>query len=303
MAAIAQIPEHFKTEFATNWDFLVQQRVSKLKDRVTIEKVNGKEKSFNQLSATTMTRVTTRAGDTVITDTPTAKRWLRPYPYDKADLLDQWDSEYLGDIILPTSELMQNHAMAYGRTCDEIIIDAALGTAYTGEAGTTATSFDSGNAIAVGYVASGSAANSGLTVEKLIQAKYLFDVNNVPEEDPKFVAVSAKQIHDLLNQDEVSSADYNTVRALAAGEINTFLGFTFIRVDRGFFPYNAGTDVRTICAWSKSGIKVSDSGKESFLDVLPTRSHSLQIRTVASIGATRTEEAKVVSILCDESPA
>jgi hypothetical protein len=88
-----------------------------------------------------------------------------------------------------------------------------------------------------------------------------------------------------------------------AGEINTFLGFTFIRVDRSFFEYVVGTDVRTICAWSKSGIKLSDSGKQSFMDVLPTRSHSIQIRTVASIGATRTEEPKVVRIYCDESPA
>jgi hypothetical protein len=303
MPAMTQIPEHFKTEFATNWDYLVQQRMSKLKDRVTIEKVNGKEKSFNQLSPTSMSRITSRASETVITDTETSKRWLRPYPYEKADLLDQWDAEYLGDIILPTSELMQNHAMAYGRTCDEIIIDAALGTAFTGESGTTETAFDSNMSIAVNYVKSGGAANSGLTVEKLIQAKYLFDVNNVPEEDPKFVAVSAKQLQDLLNQDKVSSADYNTVRALVAGEINTFLGFTFIRVDRSFFEYVVGTDVRTICAWAKSGIKLSDSGKQSFMDVLPTRSHSIQIRTVASIGATRTEEPKVVRIYCDESPA
>jgi len=303
MPAMTQIPEHYKTEFGTNWEFLVQQEMSKLKDRVTIEKVNGKEKSFNQLSPTTMTKVGTRAGDTVITDTATAKRWLRPYPYEKADLLDQWDSEYLGDIILPTSELMQNHAMAYGRACDEIIVDAALGDASTGESGTTVTPFDSNMSIAVGYVPTGSPANSGLTVAKLIQAKYLFDLNNVPERDPKFVAVSAKQLQDLLNQDKISSIDYNTVRALVAGEINTFLGFTFVRIDTDFFPYDAGTDIRTICAWSKSGIKMSDSGKQSFMDVRADKSHAIQLRTVASIGATRTQEKKVVRIYCDESPA
>lgn len=301
--AMTQIPEHFKTEFDTNWSMLVQQRTSKLKDRVIVDKVVGKEKSYNQLGATSFTRVTTRAGATRITDTPTAKRWLRPYPHDKADLIDEMDAEYLGDIILPTSELMQAHDMAYGRLLDQTIVDAALGTAYTGETGVTAVTFPAAQEVAVNYVASGNAANSGLTVEKLLQAKYLFDDANVPEEDPKFVAVSAKQIQDLLNQTKVTSADYNTIRALAAGEVNSFMGFTFIRVDKSFFPYVSGTDVRKICAWARSGIVLSDSGKKGHLDILPDRSHAIQIRSVASVGATRKEEAKVVGIFCDESPA
>lgn len=301
--AMTQIPEHFKTEFDTNWSMLVQQRTSKLKDRVIVDKVMGKEKSYNQLGSTDFARVTTRAGATRITDTPTAKRWLRPYPHDKADLLDENDAEYLGDIILPTSELMQAHDMAYGRLLDQTIIDAALGTAYTGETGTTAVTFPTDQEVAVNYVASGAAANSGLTVEKLIQAKYLFDVNDVPEEDPKFIAVSAKQLQDLLNQQKVTSADYNTIRALVAGEINSFLGFTFIRVSAGFFPYNSGTDVRKIVAWARSGLKLSDAGKKGHIDILPDRSHAIQIRSVASVGATRMEEEKVVGIFCDESPA
>jgi len=303
MPAMEKIPEHFPIEFATNWEMLVQQKISKVREFVMVDRVKGKEKSYNQLGPVEMERVTTRAGDTRITDTPTGKRWLRPYPHDKADLFDEWDSEFLGEIVLPTSEIVENHGMAYGRAVDRIIIDAALGTAYTGETGVTPTVLPSSQEIAVNYVESGSPANSGLTVAKLRQAKYLFDDSDVDDEDLKVIAISAKQLQDLLRATEVTSNDYNTVKALVEGKVDTFMGFKFKRVSKAFFPYNAGSDVRTIVAWARSGMKLSDSGKQVHMDVRVDKSHALQIRTVAAIGATRTEEKKVVAIHCDESPA
>lgn len=88
-----------------------------------------------------------------------------------------------------------------------------------------------------------------------------------------------------------------------AGQIDTFMGFKFVRVNSAFFPYVANTDVRTIVAYAKSGIKLADSGRKVHMDIRTDKSHSLQIRTVAALGATRTQEKKVVRILCDESPA
>jgi len=38
------------------------------------------------------------------------------------------------------------------------------------------------------------------------------------------------------------------------------------------------------------------------MDVLETRNHALQIRTVIMIGAVRTENEKVVRIYADETP-
>jgi hypothetical protein len=67
-------------------------------------------------------------------------------------------------------------------------------------------------------------------------------------------------------------------------------------------PIDTVTDIRTCVAWVKSGIKITDSGKEVHIDVRPDKSHALQIRTVAALGGTRMEETKVVGIYCDESP-
>lgn len=295
-----KIPEFFTTEFSTNWEHLCQQKIAKLREFLSITTVNGKEKSFNQIGPVEMTKITTRAGDTNVTDTAMTKRWLRPEPYEKADVLDEWDSEQLGVISLPQSDLIQAHAMGYARALDKVALAAAVGTAYTGQTGTTSTALPSGQKVAVDFVESGTAATSGLTIGKLRQAKYILDSNNVDEEDPRIIAVSAKQLQDLLKTTEVTSEDYNTVKALVAGQIDTFLGFRFRLVNKDFFAYTAGTGVRNIVAYAKSGIKLSDSGRKVYVDVRPDKSHALQIRTVAMIGATRMEEEKVVEIACDE---
>jgi hypothetical protein len=38
------------------------------------------------------------------------------------------------------------------------------------------------------------------------------------------------------------------------------------------------------------------------MDILPERRHALQIRSIAMMGAVRTENAKVVRIYADETP-
>lgn len=303
MSAITGIPNHYVTEFDTNWQQLVQQRISKLREYVVVDRVKGKEKSFNQMGPLEMLKVTQRAGETRITDVTLGKRWLRPYPHDLANLFDEWDQELLGSIVLPTSETMEAHSAAYGRACDRAIVEAALGTAYTGEIGVNPVTLPGAQQVGVAFQETGVGSNSGLTVGKIRQAKYILDVNEVPDEEPRVMAVSAKQLQDLLRSTEVTSADYNTVRALVEGQVDTFLGFRFKRVDRNILPYNAGTDVRTCVAWAKTGIKFSDAGRTTHMDVRTDKSHALQVRTVAAIGATRTEEAKVVQIDCDESPA
>lgn len=300
MSAIAQIPQYFTTEFTSNWEHLLQQKVSKLRDFVSVESVRGKEKTFNQMAAVEMTKITSRASDTTITDVALAKRWLRPYPYEHATLFDEWDAEYLGEVSLPQSETISNHAMAYMRTCDKEVIAAALGIAYTGETGVTPTALPSGQKVAVDYVESGVAANSGLTIAKLRQAAYLLNEAEVDDSDPRIMVVSAKQIQDLLRTTEVTSADFNTVKALVQGDIDTFMGFKFRRVASSLLPYNSGTGVRTCFAYVRSGIKLADAGRKVHVDIRADKSHALQIRTVASLGATRMEEKKVVEVAADE---
>jgi Phage capsid protein len=302
MPAMKDIPSHFVTEYATNWEHLAQQKMAKTRECVTVDTVNGKEKKYNQMAASEMDSVSIRAGDTRISDTDLPARWLRPYPLDKAFLFDEWDETFLGEVVLPQSEAIQNHGMAYNRSVDRTVINAALNIAYTGEIGVDAVALPSSQIIAVNFVETGTAANSGLTIGKLRQAKYLLDAADVDDEDPRYFAYTAKSLQDLLRTTEVTSQDYNTVKALVEGNVNTFMGFTFKRISNKIMPLDVATDVRTCVAWAKSGIKITDSGKEVHIDVRPDKSHALQIRTVAALGGTRMEEVKVVAVMCDESP-
>ena len=101
MPAMKDIPSHFVTEYATNWEHLAQAKMTKMRECVTVDTVEGKEKKYNQFDSTEMDPVNVRAGDTRISDTNLPARWLRPYPMDKAYLFDEWDERFLGSVVLP----------------------------------------------------------------------------------------------------------------------------------------------------------------------------------------------------------
>ena len=83
-----------------------------------------------------------------------------------------------------------------------------------------------------------------MTIATLISAKALLDKNGVPTKDRTFIH-SAQQLADLLGTTQVTSADYNSVKALVNGELNTFLGCKFLCIanrEEGGLPV-ASTDV------------------------------------------------------------
>lgn len=300
-SVLTTLPQHYQTQFDDNWSHLLQQMDSRFKDKVRNDTVNGKERTFSQIDAVgPMRLITTRNGKTIPSDSTLAKRWLRVSGYDYVTWIDEWDEVALGDLPAPESEHVVAHARAANRNIDDVIIDAAFGTSYIGETGTTAVDLTSSEQVAVDYVESGSTANSGMTIAKLRRAKYLLDLQEVPD-DMRYLAQGAKQDQDLLRTTEITSSDYNTVKALVNGQIDTFLGFKFVKSQR--LPLVTATDIRSCLAWHKDGISLgTGQGRKARIDILPTQNHTIQIRTTEVIGATRLEEARVVEIFCDESP-
>jgi hypothetical protein len=193
-------------------------------------------------------------------------------------------------LIDPTSTYAQAAAAAMGRSMDDEIITAALGASKTGKSGSTSTSFDSNNQIANG--------SADMTLAKLIEAKKILDSNDVDPSIRRYIAVSPAQIESLLNNTTVTSSDYNTVKALVQGEIDTFLGFKFIVSNR----LSKEGNIRSCFAWAEDGIKLA-VGKDVMarIDERSDKSYSTQVYYCATFGATRMEEAKVVQIDCDES--
>ena len=115
---------------------------------------------------------------------------------------------------------------------------------------------------------------------------------------PRHIIVSPKQITDLLGTTEVTSSDFNTVKALANGEVNSFLGFNFIVSNR----LAKSSTTRSCIAYAQDGIALG-VGKDvnARIDERSDKSYATQVYYCMSIGATRMEEAKVVEVQCTEA--
>lgn len=302
------IPEHYTTQFGLNWEFLLQQMESRLREYVTVDSVTGKERSYNQMGTSTARLITTRNGPTVPNNETFDKRWLRLQAYESVTHFDEFDAQLLGQISLPTSETVKSHAMAFNRTCDELIIDALGGTVYTGSTGVTAQTLDS-TAVAADYKdltsLTGGGTDYNLTIQKLVRARQILEQEEAYDPrmgDQLCIAVSANQIAGLLSDAiEVQSSDYSAIKSLYDGQLDTFAGFKFIRTE--LLGYSSGT-VRQCFAWVKSGIVLGFGQERGVrMAIRDDLSETLQIRSKMMLGTTRLMEEKVVSILCEETAA
>jgi hypothetical protein len=280
-------------QYSANVQMLSQQMGSRLRDAVNIENVVGKNAFIDQIGKATAQLRTSRHGDTPQLDTPHARRRVSLASYEYADLIDDQDKVRM--LIDPTSQYASAAAAAMGRAMDDVIIAAALGTASTGETGSGSATLD-----ATANMVGSSSSNDGLTIAKLLEAKRKMDLNDVDPSIPRYIAVGPKQIEDLLGTTQVTSSDFNTVKALAQGDINTFLGFEFIMTNRLDVDTN---DIRSCFAWAEDGITLG-IGKDvsARIDERADKGYATQVYYCMDIGAVRMEESKVVKIFCDETP-
>jgi len=284
------IPAHFVKQFSANVHLLSEQRFSRLRPCVTVgERVTGESFTVERIGTTqsSANTVTVRHGDTPLNNTPHTRRWGFIADYDVADLIDRQDRVKL--LIDPDSSYTIKHAGVMGRTMDTTIINALEGSVIEGQNGTTTTSFPSAQQIASGSV--------GLTVGKLIDAKKLLDAAEVEDFMDRFFVCSAEQIADLLEDDKVTSSDFNTIKALVAGQIDTYLGFKFVRSER----LTSSGGARLCYAFARPGIEFRpQTDPNSIASDRPDKRHAKQIYTFGSWGAVRKEDAMVVQVACTE---
>lgn len=282
-----QITEAFVQQYNSTVSLVSQQKQSHLEPAVRVETIRGTREAFDSIGTVEAQPRGGRHADTPQMDTPHMRRWVTSAPYNWADLVDKPDR--LRMLYDPTSPYVQNAVMAFNRAKDKIIINAAFAPAWTGEHGDIQKTFPASNIIPHG--------DTGLTIEKLIQARGMLWRNEVDESEPLFVAVTSFQLEDMLNNTKVQSADYNTIKALVRGEINSFMGFTFIRTEQ---LEKDGT-ARKCIVWSKPGLllakaedittKVSERGDKNY---------STQVYAEMDLGAVRMEDEKVLQLQCKE---
>ena len=285
----SQITTAFVQQYSSNVSMLSQQKGSLLRKAVEVESVVGKNAFFDQVGVATAQKRTTRHADTPQMDTPHQRRRVSLVDFEYADLIDNQDK--IRTLIDPTSSYALAAAYALGRAQDDEIIAAVSGTAFSGETGSTSVTLPSAQKIT-------ESGTDGLTIAKLRSAKEIMDSGNVDPSIPRWIVVGPKQITNLLGTTEVTSSDFNSVKALANGEVNSFLGFNFIVSNR----LTIGSSKRLCLAWAQDGMKMA-LGQDIMtkIDERSDKGYATQVYVCQSIGATRLEEEKIVTIQAHEA--
>ena len=284
-----QITTAFVQQYSNNVQMLSQQKGSLLRGVVDVETVNGKHAYFERIGSVSAVKRVSRHSDTPQIDTPHSRRRVSMADYEWADLIDSADR--VRTLIDPTSQYALAAAYAMGRSMDDTIIEAASGNAFGGETGSTTVALPSGQKIT-------EASTGGLTIAKLRETKEILDSNSVDPSIPRTIVVGPKQITDLLGTTEVTSSDFNSVKALANGEINSFLGFNFIVSNR----LDLTSSKRLCLAFTNDAIKLA-LGKDvtTRIDERADKGYSTQVYLCMTMGATRLEDEKVVTIQAHEA--
>lgn len=293
---------NISTAFAEGYHHAVelnlQQRGSKLETAVRCETQDVERYFYDRIGPTEAVDIISRHADTPLVETRFDRRAVTLTSADWGDLVDRSDQvKMLND---PTSAYALNAAYALGRKKDQRILQAALGTAYTGQKGEKTIAFDKNQQISVDYSDEGGTSNTGLTIDKLRMAREMLDDADIDDMEEQYIVLSARQMNNLLRHTEVTSSDYNSVRALVNGSIDSFLGFKFIRISSQILPKSG--DIRSVLAWTKSGLLMATSGEvKTDISIRSDKRNATQVYASLDVGASRMDEKKIVEILCDES--
>lgn len=285
---MSDIASHYTTEFSSNWIHRVQQKQARLDAFVVDENFDGERKRYDRLMKQESREKTQRIQPTTPVEVDSDSRWCFRRAFDIPNILDEDDAKNLGALVLPTSKYIESHAAAYHRNCDDIAIQAALNDVYTGELGTTPFALPSSQKILHG--------STGLTLDKLLTANEILEGADLEDDAMRVIVYSPRQMTNLLNTTEIKSSDYNTVKALAQGLVDTFMGFKFIKNTR--LPKVSTT--RTCVCFVKGAIQRVKGSMSSKISVRDDLSEAIQIRSKWHLSATRVYDEGVVSIECTE---
>lgn len=307
-----QITTAFKVQFNQNIRLLLQQKQSRLRPFVNVERMRGEFEYFDQVGPVEAQPRGPRHSDTPLYETPHFRRRLSTMPYNWADMVDRPDK--IRALIDPTSTYAQNAVMAFNRKIDDIImrgVFAPVQVGYMGDGtvnfpGSQFQSFFPGSTAPV-WTNDDDVLAAGMTLEKMLWAKQRFWDNDADDSEVASAVMVLPPVAftQMLRATEITNVDYNTVRTLVRGDVDTFMGFKFVRSTR--VPnYTTGTygntadplrRVYTCPCWIKDAIYLGVSEDiTTEIDVRPDKNYSTQVYVEMDMGAVRMEEERVVAI-------
>ena len=179
-------------------------------------------------------------------------------------------------------ELVKVVGDSIGRRMDQLVLDALAAASSPSTVGT-----DIGGT------------GTNLNLAKLLAAKKALDTNNVPSEG-RCMIIHANGLSSLLDEQELTSSDFASVKALVQGEIDTFLGFKFVTLgDR----YEGGLPLpstRTSYAFHRDAVGLGVSmAQKTEINYVPEKT-SFLVSSMFSAGAVSIDDEGIVVISSTE---
>jgi hypothetical protein len=296
-------------EYSANFEEALGQKMARIEKFVTVDPTfQGTEKRYNQINAIELEANVGRLQNTNLREAEFDFYWLFTQAFDDARGFDQWDDALLGQVVLPTSETMQEQIKAWARKCDTIIAAAAVGSRTVGsDDARTTEALTSGQKVVVNL---GGGANTGLTYAKVLAALQIFMDNEVDvgAEGGLVAFIRSKQVIDLYNSIAQFNQNGTYVQAiqnidkdkLLTGQEVFWNGILWVPSQR--IVHSTSTDIAQVPIFTKAGIKFVKEMKPTKMTERNDKKHALQIYSSGRLGAVRTRDEAVVEIACDESP-
>lgn len=179
-------------------------------------------------------------------------------------------------------ELVTVVGSAIGRRMDQLVIDALNAASSPSTVGTD-----------IGGV------GTNMNLAKLLAAKKALDTKNVPSEG-RVMLIHANGLSSLLDETELTSSDFASVKALVQGEIDTFLGFRFVTLgdrDEGGLPLPS---TRTCFAFHRDAVGMGiGMNQRSEINYVAEKT-SFLVSSMFSAGAVAIDDEGIVKISATE---
>jgi len=260
---------------------LAQQGETKLRDWVQERGVSAEQHNWETLDQTVAALKGGPRSPTPVTDAVWDRRVSVAQTFDVGDTTEQEDPVQM--LVDPNSNVARSQAMAMKPAVDDIIITAATGSALDG--GGSGNTFPTDQEVG-DY-------SGEITFDVVTEVSERFMENDIDPDDPKVFVVGPKQVRKMLQLTEVTSVDYQAVKALAGnGMVPRWMGFDWIMSNRLLVP---ASDQLDCLAFTRRalGLQVNKDITARIAED-PSLSFAWRIYCFLVMGCVRVEDREIV---------
>ncbi|CAB4137016.1 hypothetical protein UFOVP315_49 [uncultured Caudovirales phage] len=290
-----QIDTALVTQFSAQVDVAVQQQQARLKPFVAMQKVTGRDATYEGMGSIEMVEIMSRHQKTVGQDVASTRRRIRMREFRATVYLDKFDE--LATIIGPNSQYAKVLGYSAMRKFDALVVEAALASVYTGRDMTTVVTAASDGVVTVD-------ATSGLTSDKTSEIQENFINNEVTTDDesvPVLFLGTGDEHTQLKGEVQFTSSDYTDAKPFVDGRLRKADGMNCV----WYGHRTNASNILSVSGSTRACIAMTGGGSQFAVEVgmlqdvgiqvdpRPDLNNLTQVQASLFMGATRTQGARV----------